>query len=98
MKNKISDSLKEIFYCLIADEYEVENTIKELSYLSMEEQERVREEFRKIIDQRLWSQDFYLGLTGFEFEAEDGFYAYLEEVWQYLFNQGPEPDIEKYWY
>jgi len=98
IKNQISKPLKEIFYCLIADEYEPENTRSEIRYLSTADLESVKEELRQIIDNRLWSQRFYLGLTGFEFKSEDDFYTYLEEVWQYVFDDGPLPDIEEYWY
>ena len=99
MKNdQISSSLKEIFLCLIADEYELESMFAEFNYLTKEDQINVRAELRRVINRRLWSQRFYLGLTGFEFETKEGFYTYLEEIWQYVFNDGPLPQVEKYWY
>ena len=98
-KDTISDNLRHILMWFNANDYEPWETKHLLE--SFKDQSRIengQEELRNIIRNRLWSQRFYLGLTGFEFETEDGFYAYLEEVWQYIFNNGPEPEIEKYWY
>jgi len=96
----ISGALKSLFQCnFTANDYEPQDVCDYLS--SIKDRDipvLMKAELREIIDKRLWSQRFYLGLTGFEFKSEDDFYTYLEEVFQYVFNDGPLPDIEKYWY
>lgn len=94
----MSPELQRLFLCLIADEYAPEETHDLLSHRGADYRNLTKKELREVIRKRLWSQKFYLGLTGFEFETEDGFYTYLEEIWQYVFNDGPMPQVEKYWY
>jgi len=95
----ISDNLRDILIWFSANDYEPWETKAQLaSFQDWNQITAGKQELRQIIDKRLWSQRFYLGLTGFEFKSEDDFYTYLEEVFQYVFNDGPLPDIEKYWY
>ncbi|OKH87066.1 hypothetical protein [Thalassospira sp. TSL5-1] len=93
-----SDELESIMLRLIVDEYEPQSILRLLNNRSEEYYEKTKNELRKVISERLWSRDDYESMTGIEIETDRQLYEHLEEVWQYAFNNGPEPEIEKYEY
>ena len=98
-KDTISENIKKLIGTYFHIEvYEPENVGRMINHIGAERFSAASDEFREIINKRLWSQEFYYNLNAVEFKSEDDFYTYLEEVWQYVFNDGPLPDVEKYWY
>jgi len=97
--DKISPDLNDVLGTAFHIEvYEPWNAKVMIDFIGPKRAQKIRTEFENIIRNRLWSQKFYYNLNSVEFKSEDDFYTYLEEVWQYVFNDGPLPDIEKYWY
>ena len=48
-------------------------------------------DFATIIEQRLFSLEEVNEATELEFETEDILYAFLQEIFDYLYNDGPFP-------
>jgi len=98
-KDKISDDLEDFFlgtfYIEVNEPWKSQAILESFGPARTE---IIKKELRAVIDKKLWSKTFYEGLIAVEFETEASFYAYLEEIWQYVFNDGPLPDGEKYWY
>ncbi len=98
MKTHFPIILKEIFNYLMVDEYNPEGIHELLGFFGAEKKNSAMHELRNIIVEQRWSREDYEHLTGIEIETDRQLYEHLEEVWQYAFNNGPEPEIEKYEY
>jgi hypothetical protein len=87
--NKISEKFKTFFYChLSAEVYEPSEIEQYLKDIGIEEREEIENEFLEIINEKLWTLDFYNKFTGFEVRDTKALYEKLNEIYNYSFKGG----------
>ena len=50
-----------------------------------------KDDFAKVIDERMFSPDEYFRLTGVDYESAEEVAEHLEKVFNFVYNDGPHP-------
>ena len=50
-----------------------------------------KDDFQRVIDERLVTMDEHVRLTEIDFDTDDELFAYLQKIFDCVYNDGPDP-------
>lgn len=81
------------YFYLNANHFDPETAKQSLGW-KPEPDGKLREQFRRVLDERPYTFATWEDLTAVSLDTDEELYEHLRQVYQYLFDEGPYPTFE----